>query len=121
MFNMQYAGRPCRYAYSAVAKPGWFLFTGLIKHNLVTGTSQAIDFGDQVYGSESRLAPRVNARDEDDSYPVSFSTDMKNDRSECWLIDAKRFTDGPVCRAILPQRIASGTHSTWAPGRDLAD
>ena len=121
MFNMQYAGRPYRYAYSAVAKPGWFLFTGLVKHDLVAGTSQAIDFGDQVYGSESPFAPRVNARDEDDGYLVSFITDMKNDRSECWLIDAKRFTDGPVCRVILPQRIASGTHSTWANGRDLAD
>ena len=102
-----------------MAKPGWFLFTGLVKHDLVAGTSQTIDFDDEVYGSESPFAPRINARDEDDGYLLSFITDMKNDRSECWLIDAKRFTDGPVCRVILPQRIASGTHSTWAPGHLL--
>ena len=119
MFNQQYAGRPYRYAYSTTAKPGWFLFTGLVKHDLAAATSEAILFGDELYGSESPFAPRVNARDEDDGYLVSFITDMKNDRSECWLIDAKRFTDGPVCRIILPHRIASGTHSTWAPGRLL--
>ncbi|MBL8385434.1 MAG: carotenoid oxygenase family protein [Burkholderiales bacterium] len=121
MFNMQYAGRPYRYAYSAVAKPGWFLFTGLVKHDLVAGTSQEIAFGDEVYGSESPFAPRVGAKDEDDGYLVSFMTDMKNDRSECWLVDCKRFADGPVARIILPHRIASGTHSTWANGRDLQD
>ena len=71
------------------------------------------------YCSESPFAPRINARDEDDGYLVSFITDVKNDRSECWLIDAKRFTDGPVCRVILPHRIASGTRSTWAPGHLL--
>ena len=116
MFNQQFAGRAYRYAYSTTGKPGWFLFTGLVKHDLHTGRSESLAFGDEVYGSESPFAPRVNAKDEDDGYLVSFMTDMKNDRSECWLIDAKRFTDGPVCRVILPHRIASGTHSTWAPG-----
>ena len=62
----------------------------------------------------------MNAQDEDDGYLVSFITDMKQDRSECWLIDAKRFADGPVCRIVLPQRIASGTHSTWANGADIS-
>ena len=119
MFNQQVAGRPYRYAYSAQSRPGWFLFTGLVKHDLVTGKSETLDFGDEVYGSESPFAPRTNAKDEDDGYLVTFVTDMKQDRSECWLIDARRFTDGPVCRVILPQRIASGTHSTWANGRDL--
>ena len=119
MFNQRYAGRPYRYAYSAMSRPGWFLFTGLVKHDLARGTSQTLEFGDQCYGSESPFAPRVNARDEDDGYLVSFITDMKRDCSECWLIDAKHFADGPVCRIVLPQRIASGTHSTWANGVDI--
>ena len=120
MFNQDYAGRPYRYAFSAQSRPGWFLFTGLVKHDLATGQSQTLEFGDQVYGSESPFAPRIGAKDEDDGYLVSFLTDMKNDRSECWLVDAKRFADGPVCRVILPQRIASGTHSTWAQAREFA-
>lgn len=118
-FNQQYAGRKNRYVYSAVAKPGWFLFTGLVKHDLDTGKSWEIDFGEERYGSESPFAPRINAKDEDDGYLVSFITDMMADRSECVLIDAKKFEEGPVCRIILPHRISSGTHSVWANGADI--
>ena len=67
----------------------------------------------------SRFAPRVGARDEDDGYLVSFITDMDADRSECVLIDAKDIEAGPVCRIMLPHRISSGTHTTWASGDAL--
>lgn len=46
-------------------------------------------------------------------------TDMKKDRSEAWLIDAKRLSDGQVCCVILPHRIASGTRLTWAQAREF--
>lgn len=118
-FNQRYAGRKSRYAYSVTSKPGWFLFTALIKHDLDTGESWCLEFGDERYGSESPFAPRVNAKDEDDGYLVSFITDMKLDRSECVLIDAKNIEAGPVCRIILPHRICSGTHATWADGPSL--
>ncbi len=39
MINQRIAGEPYRYAYSAQAKLGWFLFTGLVKHDLKTGAS----------------------------------------------------------------------------------
>lgn len=119
MINQQYLGRKYRYAYSAVAKPGWFLFTGMVKHDLETGTSESISFGEDRYGSESPFVPRINAKDEDDGYIVSYVTDMKADRSECVLWDAKKLGDGPVCRIILPHRISSGTHATWAQGADI--
>ena len=115
-FNQSYAGRKSRYLYSTVGEPGWFLFSGLVKHDLETGESSSLTFGDQRFGSEAPFAPRVNAKDEDDGYLVSFITDMKEDRSECVLIDAKDIEAGPVCRIILPHRISSGTHATWADG-----
>jgi len=119
MFNQQYAGRKYRYVYSAVPEPGWFLFSGLVKHDLETGTSQQIEFGDQRFGSETPFVPRVNAKDEDDGYLVSFINDLNEDRTECVLIDAKDFEAGPVCRIILPERICSGTHATWAPRKNI--
>ena len=119
MFNQKYAGRKDRYAYSAVPEPYWFLFTGLIKHDLETGTSEEISFGPGRYGSEAPFAPRINAKDEDDGYLVSFIADVGLDRSECVLIDAKNIAAGPVCRIILPERFCSGTHSTWANGNDI--
>jgi len=119
MFNQKYAGKPYRYAYSAVPEPYWFLFTGLVKHDLETGTSEEISFGPGRYGSETPFAPRVGAKDEDDGYLVSFIADVGNDRSECVLIDAKNFAAGPVCRIVLPERFCSGTHSVWANGDDI--
>jgi len=118
-FNQGIAGEKGRYLYSTTAKPGWFLFTGLVKHDLETGASQTLDFGPGRYGSEAPFAPRVGATDEDDGYLVSFITDMEADRSECVLIDAKDIAAGPVCRIALPHRISSGTHACWAPRERL--
>ncbi len=119
MINQKYAGRKYRYAYSAVPEPGWFLFRGLVKHDLETGASQTIEFGPGRFGSEAPFVPRIDARDEDDGYLVSFIADLNTDKSECVLIDAKNFEAGPVCRIILPERICAGTHSTWANGSDI--
>ena len=51
MMNARASGLPYRYAYSAEAKPGWFLFTGLVKHDLHSGASSKLDFGPDRYGS----------------------------------------------------------------------
>ena len=118
-FNQKYAGRKGRYLYSTKTKPGWFLFTGAVKHDFETGQSETCEFGEGRFGSESPFAPRINATSEDDGYLISFITDMNEDRSECVLIDCKDFAAGPVCRIILPHRISSGTHAHWANGSDI--
>lgn len=116
IINNQYGGVKYRYAYSAVSKPGWFLFTGLVKHDMQTGESETIDFGPERYGSEPGFAPRVGATAEDDGYLITYVTDMIENRSECVIYDARRLADGPVARILLPGRISSGTHATWAQG-----
>ena len=118
--NQQYAGRPYRYAYSALPTKGWFLFDGLMKHDLHTGRTERYLFGPECYGSEAPFAPRIDSKDEDDGYLISFVTDMANDRSECVVLDAKHIAAGPVCRIRLPHRICSGTHATWASAEQLA-
>ena len=118
-FNQEYAGRKSRYLYSLWGEPDWFLFSGIVKHDLESGESWSLPFGEQRFGSEAPFAPRIDAKDEDDGYLVSFVTDMKLDRSECVLIDAKDIEAGPVCRIILPHRICSGTHATWADGAKI--
>jgi carotenoid cleavage dioxygenase len=117
--NPDYAGGSYRYTYAATGKPGWFLFDGLVKHDLHTGTQEGFSFGDGVYGSETAMAPRVGASGEDDGYLVTLTTDMNTDASYCMVFDAARVGDGPVCKLQLPERISSGTHSTWAPGAQL--
>jgi carotenoid cleavage dioxygenase len=114
MMNQRYLGQPYRYAYSTTSKPGWFLFNGFVKHDMLTGDSWSLQLPEGVYGSEAPFASRVGAVDEDDGYLVSFVTDENRGTSECILIDCKRFEEGPVCRIALPHKISSGTHAHWA-------
>jgi carotenoid cleavage dioxygenase len=65
------------------------------------------------------VAPKADARDEDDAWIVTFTTDPANDVSECLVLDGRRISDGPVARLRLPERISSGTHAAWAPGAEL--
>jgi carotenoid cleavage dioxygenase len=117
--NADYAAGRYRYTYAATGKPGWFLFDGLVKHDLHTGGEERYPFGDGVYGSEAAMAARVGGADEDDGYLVTLTTDMNADASYCLVFDAARVGDGPVCKLVLPERISSGTHATWAPGGQL--
>jgi carotenoid cleavage dioxygenase-like enzyme len=119
MINGGHAGEPYRYTYAATGKPGWFLFDGLVRHDVVSGNEQRISFGDGVYGSETAMAPRVGSRAEDDGYLVTITTDMNTDASYCLVFDAARIEDGPVCKLQLPERVSSGTHSTWVAGDAL--
>lgn len=121
MINQRFAAKPYRYVYSAVQVPGLFLFNGYVKHDLVTGQSWQIAFPNGQFASEAPFAPRLNAQSEDDGYLVSFITNETTQRSEVVLIDALRFSDGPVCRIELPHKLCSGTHSCWANGEDLRE
>jgi carotenoid cleavage dioxygenase-like enzyme len=49
------------------------------------------------------------------SYVICFVYDQATDSSECHIIDAKRFTDEPVARIKIPQRVPNGFHAAWAP------
>jgi carotenoid cleavage dioxygenase len=119
MINAAHAGSRYRYTYAATGKPGWFLFDGLVKHDLHTGAEERFAFDDGVFGSETAMAPRIGSTGEDDGYLVTLTTDMTADASYCLVFDAARVADGPICKLPLPERISSGTHSTWAPGAEL--
>lgn len=86
---------------------------------LASGSSTSVAFGENRYGSEAGFAPRIGATAEDDGYLVTFVTDMNEDRSECVLYDAGAMASETVCRIMLPHRISSGTHATWAHGEDI--
>lgn len=119
MINPGLTGAAHRYTYAATGKPGWFLFDGLVKHDTATGNEEHYALGDGVFGSETVMAPRIGATSEDDGYLVTITVDMNRDLSECLVFDAQRLADGPLARIRLPERVSSGTHSTWAQGSDI--
>jgi carotenoid cleavage dioxygenase-like enzyme len=65
------------------------------------------------------VAPRVGGTEEDDAYLVTLTVDMNRDASECVVFRAADVASGPIARARLPERIASGTHACWAPGESV--
>ena len=117
--NSGFGGRPYRYNYAATNEPGWFLFNGLVKHDTLTGREERYQFEPGVFCSEVGVAPRVGGTGEDDAYLVTLTVDMNRDLSECVVFRANDVGRGPIARAQLPERIASGTHSCWAPGESL--
>jgi carotenoid cleavage dioxygenase len=119
MINGRHGGRPYRYTYSLVNEPGWFLFNALRRLDVETGETHEYSFGEGVYASEAPMAPRVGSTAEDDGYVLTLTTDMNRDCSECLVFDARDITGGPLARVRLPERISSGTHSTWAGRSDL--
>jgi len=119
MINGRHAGRRHRYSYEARCTEGLFAFDGLVKRDVDAGTEELVTFGDGVFVSETVMAPRVGSTAEDDGYLVTFTSDLVNDLSECLVLDAANPTSEPVARIRLPERICSGTHSTWAPMDDI--
>jgi len=117
MFNQAWAGKPYRYAWSTTARPGWFLFDGFVKHDLVTGESRSLKLPEGRYASEAPFAARPGAIDEDDGWLVSFIIDENTGTSECLVVDAR--TMEAACRVALPHKISSGTHSVWAGRGEL--
>lgn len=119
MINPLHSGRRNRYVYAPTGVPGKFLFDGLVKHDTETGAEEYYPLGDGVFGSETVMAPRNGSTGEDDGYLVTMTVDMNRDLSECLVFDAQRLADGPLARIRLPERISSGTHSTWAAGAEI--
>jgi carotenoid cleavage dioxygenase-like enzyme len=119
--NAALQGRQSRYSYNvSIAPERTLLFDGLVKYDLKTGATQSHTFGPGRYGSEAPFAARLNARDEDDGYLLSFVHDERTGRSELAILDAKNVDRGPVARVLLPQRVPHGFHACWVPAERLA-
>ena len=114
VFNPLMLGKPYRYAYSALSRPGWFLFTGVVKTDLITGEVQSYELAEGRYMSEAPFCPVEGGQAEDDGYLVTIVTDMNTNQSEVVLLDARDIAKGPIVRLLLPHRVCSGTHATWS-------
>lgn len=111
-----YVGRPYRYSYNVLYQKGEWLFRGLKRYDLQTGTTQSLEYGPGCFGSEPQIARRPGARDEDDGWVITYVNNMIEQRSECWVIPAQDIRRGPVARIVLPHRISAGTHACWIEG-----
>ena len=109
-----------RYSYNPrIARTAGLLFDGLIKYDLQSGTSEALDYDPGTFGGETVFAPRPNTQDEDDGYLLTFVTDGTEKCSELWITDAREVSTGPVARVQIPQRVPIGYHACWIPAERI--
>ncbi|RLE20412.1 MAG: 9-cis-epoxycarotenoid dioxygenase, partial [Actinobacteria bacterium] len=117
--NENYIGVKTRYGYASRFHPDrGLLFNGFVKTDRESDRIDVVELSDTQFNQENVFAPRVNARAEDDGYILGFVRDEATDQSECWVIDAQRFSDGPVAKVHMPKRVPYGFHAHWVPGQD---
>ncbi len=95
-------------------------FDGIIKYDLVNETSAHYPYGPGRLGGEPIFAPNPDGVNEEDGWVIGFVWDEQQQRSECIILDAARFEDGPVARVVMPARVPFGFHSAWVD-RDTWD
>ena len=117
-----YTGRRARFAYAARFRRdiGLPLASGLLKYDLVRGTSQLHEYGRNRNGGEAVFVPRPGSSAEDDGHLLSLVHDESEARSELLVIDSRDFTGQPVARVLLPQRVPYGFHGLWLSRQQLA-
>jgi carotenoid cleavage dioxygenase-like enzyme len=112
--NEGYVGVRNRYGYASRFHPTrGLLFDAILKHDREGDRFETVTLGGQRFTQEFVFAPRVGSRAEDDGYVVGFVHDEATEQTECWVLDAQRFSDGPVARIRTPQRVPYGFHSHW--------
>jgi 8'-apo-carotenoid 13,14-cleaving dioxygenase len=109
-------GRPHRYGYTAVVGEA-FAPGAVLKHDLVTGTSAAHDFGTGRGSAEPAFVAR--SREEDDGWLLSYVYDATTDSSELVVLDAQDIAAPPRARVVLPRRVPHGFHGNWVPDSAL--
>lgn len=105
--------RKHRYAYCVAADLLRDGFTGLIKHDLDTGSGEVVDYGPGRMTMEAVFVPRTDAAAEDDGWLMSYVYDATSDRSDVVVLHAQDLAAGPVATVHLPQRVPFGFHGNW--------
>jgi carotenoid cleavage dioxygenase len=113
--NDDFMGHKHQFGYMGRTDGTGFGFDGVTKFDLKSGDVQHHKYGGQRFGGEPIFAPKVGATSEDDGYVVTFTHDHDDNISECNVVDAQNFSEGPVARIKIPTRVPYGFHAGWVP------
>ena len=111
-------GEKTRWSYHQHIPAGGYTveFHGLVKYDHEDGSCERWDYPEGWFASESPFAPDPAGAAEDDGWVVTIATDAASLRSECWVLDAREISRGPIARVALPARVPTGFHAKWIPG-----
>jgi 8'-apo-carotenoid 13,14-cleaving dioxygenase len=105
-------GQPYRYAYT-MAMTGWFLGSGLYKHDLEKRTRQFHDFGPHRHPCEFMFVPAHPAAEEDEGWLFGFVIDAEEKTTDLVILDARNFEGAPQASIRIPHVVPPGFHGNW--------
>jgi carotenoid cleavage dioxygenase-like enzyme len=105
-------GQPYRYAYT-MAMTGWFLGSGLYKHDLQAGTRQTHDFGPGRQPCEFMFVPAHPGAEEDEGWLVGFVINAIANTTDLVILDARNFEAAPQASIRIPHIVPPGFHGNW--------
>ena len=105
-------GQLHRYVYT-MAMTGWFLGSGLYKHDLKAGTRQAHDFGPHRHPCEFVFVPAHAEAEEDEGWLVGFVIDAMEKATDLVILDARNFEAAPQASIRIPHIVPPGFHGNW--------
>jgi carotenoid cleavage dioxygenase-like enzyme len=88
-------------------------FSHLAKQDRETGREELLDLGAGCYPSEPVFVSRRGGRGEDDGYLLTLVYDGVRDASFVAVLDATRFSDGPIARAHFDHPIPFTFHGNF--------
>lgn len=93
--------------------------SGILKHDLVKGTSEFFDHGPGRVGIETLFVPMSPGSAEDDGWLITSVIDLPTDTSEVLIYHAQDLLGGPVARIGVPHRPNAGFHGNWIPDSEI--
>ena len=103
------------YDFESYGPPPMFIFNALAKVNMQTGEMETWGTSPHVRFQEAIFVPRSENAPEGDGFVLSVMTDLQSNQSELVILDATKFTEGPVARIKSPLRMRFGLHGNWVP------
>mmetsp|Transcript_44552 Transcript_44552/g.123404 ORF Transcript_44552/g.123404 Transcript_44552/m.123404 type:complete len:654 (-) Transcript_44552:62-2023(-) len=121
--NPTVCGKPHRYVFCAVshADAASGPFAGVAKIDVQSGAVDAWRPGPTEFGSEPLFVPRAAAEAEDDGYLLTTVVDGAAGRSDMVILDARRVSQGPICRFALQGFVPAGLRACWAEGLSFTE
>jgi carotenoid cleavage oxygenase len=92
--------------------------TAVLKHDLVSRTSEALELGPGRTGGEFVFVPASPDAGEDEGWLLGYVHDAARGASDLVVLDAHDF-GSEVARVHLPVRVPVGFHGNWIPDAAL--
>lgn len=110
-------GKPVRYGYATefLSTDDGVALQGILKHDLVAGTTEQRRPGPGQAAMEPVFVPRSADAAEDDGWVMVYVHDAGRDACDVLVLDAQDFTGDPVATVHLPARVPFGFHGNWVP------